>query len=108
MALPPLYKIKNGAKKSYFYSDEELKNANLKGEVTRFKGIGEMDSNELWETTMDPAKRNLIQLTTDNFEETLLIFETLMGSSSAARRAFITENNLLEVSEDYYGEELID
>ena len=108
MALPPLYKVKNGAKKSYFYSDEELKSANLKGEVTRFKGIGEMDSDELWETTMDPAKRNLIQLTTENFEETLLIFETLMGSSSAARRAFITDNNLLEVSEDYYGEELID
>ena len=108
MALPPLYKVKNGAKKSYFYSDEELKSANLKGEVTRFKGIGEMDSDELWETTMDPAKRNLIQLTTENFEETLLIFETLMGASSAARRAFITDNNLLEVSEDYYGEDLID
>jgi DNA gyrase subunit B len=65
-----------------------------------------MDSEELWETTMDPAKRTLIQLTTENFEETLQIFQTLMGKSSAARREFITTNNLLDVTDDFFGEEV--
>jgi DNA gyrase subunit B len=108
MALPPLYRLKSGKTTKYFYSDEELEKSNLKGEVTRFKGIGEMDSEELWETTMDPAKRNLIQLTTENFEETLQIFQTLMGKSSAARRQFITEHNLLDVTDDFFGEEIFD
>ena len=108
MALPPLYKVKSGKKNHYFYSDEELEKSKIKGDVTRFKGIGEMDAEELWETTMDPEKRQLIQLTTDNFDETMQIFNTLMGKSSAARKAFIAENNLLDVDDDFFGEELID
>lgn len=108
MALPPLYKVATKSKNYYFYSDEELNNNSIKGEVTRFKGIGEMSAEELWETTMDPKKRNLIQLTTENFEETLMLFDTLMGKSSATRRAFITENNLLDVSDDYFGEEVME
>lgn len=108
MALPPLYKVATKSKNYYFYSDEELNNNSIKGEVTRFKGIGEMSAEELWDTTMDPKKRNLIQLTTENFEETLMLFDALMGKSSAARRAFITENNLLDVSDDYFGEEVMD
>jgi DNA gyrase subunit B len=108
MALPPLYRVKGKSKTQYFYSDDELTEANLSGEVTRFKGIGEMGSEELWDTTMDPARRNLIQLTTENFEETLQIFSTLMGKSSAARRQFITESNLLDISEDFFGEEIFE
>jgi DNA gyrase subunit B len=85
-----------------------MQESGVKGEITRFKGIGEMDPEELWITTMDPTKRKLIQLTTENYVETLKIFETLMGKSSAARRAFITENNLLDVSDDYFGEEVME
>lgn len=108
MALPPLYRIKSGKTTKYFYSDDELASSEIKGEVTRYKGIGEMDSEELWETTMDPAKRTLIQLTTENFEETLQIFNTLMGKSSSARRQFITESNLLDVTDDFFGEEIFE
>ena len=86
------------------YSDEELKNTKIKGEITRFKGIGEMSSDELWETTMDPEKRKLIQLTTDSFEDTLDLFNRLMGKSSAARREFIESQNLLDTTEDFFGE----
>ena len=108
MALPPLYRVKSGKTTKYFYSDDELASSEVKGEVTRYKGIGEMDSEELWETTMDPTKRTLIQLTTENFEETLQIFNTLMGKSSSARRQFITESNLLDVTDDFFGEEIFE
>ena len=108
MALPPLYKLSSRGKNYYYYTDEELANSKIKGEVTRFKGIGEMDAQELWDTTMDPKQRKLIRLTTDNFDETVELFDTLMGKSSAARRAFINDNDLLEVAGDYFGEEEID
>lgn len=67
-----------------------------------------MSADELWETTMDPKTRTLIQLTTDNLDETLQLFETLMGKSSAARKQFILDSNLLETDDDYYGEEVMD
>lgn len=108
MALPPLYRVKSGKNVKYLYSDEELEAESIKGEVTRFKGIGEMSSDELWDTTMNPETRNLIKLTTDNFEETLKIFAQLMGKSSAARRAFIEQNNLLDVTSDFFGEEVFE
>lgn len=108
IALPPLYKLSSRGKNYYYYTDEELANSKIKGEVTRFKGIGEMDAQELWDTTMDPKQRKLIRLTTDNFDETVELFDTLMGKSSAARRAFINDNDLLEVAGDYFGEEEID
>lgn len=108
IALPPLYKLSSRGKNYYYYTDEELANSKIKGEITRFKGIGEMDAQELWDTTMDPKQRKLIRLTTDNFDETVELFDTLMGKSSAARRAFINDNDLLEVAGDYFGEEEID
>lgn len=108
IALPPLYKLSSRGKNYYYYTDEELANSKIKGEVTRFKGIGEMDAQELWDTTMDPKQRKLIRLTTDSFDETVELFDTLMGKSSAARRAFINDNDLLEVAGDYFGEEEID
>lgn len=106
MALPPLYRVKSGNKAHYFYSDDELDNSKVKGDITRFKGIGEMGADELWDTTMNPETRELIQLTTDNFDESLEIFETLMGRSSAARRQFILENELPEEYGDFFGEEI--
>ena len=108
MALPPLYKLSSRGKNYYYYTDEELANSKIKGEITRFKGIGEMDAQELWDTTMDPKQRKLIRLTTDNFDETVELFDTLMGKSSSVRRAFINDNDLLEVAGDYFGEEEID
>lgn len=108
MALPPLYRVKVGKNYEYFYSDDELAAFSVKGEVTRFKGIGEMSSDELWDTTMNPETRNLIRLTTENFEETLKIFAQLMGPSSAARRAFIESNNLLDITTDFFGEEVFE
>ena len=107
IALPPLYKVSARGKNYYYYSDNELANG-VKGEVTRFKGIGEMSADQLWETTMNPQTRTLIQLTTDNIDETLALFEILMGKSSAARKQFILENNLLDSDDDYYGEEVMD
>lgn len=67
-----------------------------------------MSADQLWETTMNPQTRTLIQLTTDNIDETLALFEILMGKSSAARKQFILENNLLDSDDDYYGEEVMD
>ena len=103
MAIPPLYKIKINGKNRYYYSDTEIKG--IKGEITRFKGIGEMSPDELWETTMSPDKRRVVQLTTGNFDETLKVFEKLMGKSSLARREFIMANDI-DVEDDFYGEEV--
>lgn len=103
-AVPPLFKAKTAKTTQYFFSTDELAKATNKGDVTRFKGIGEMNPKDLWDTTMNPATRKLIQLTTENFEETLAIFQTLMGNSAAARRSFIIENNKLAL-DDYYGED---
>ena len=105
MALPPLYKVKARNKTYYYFSDEELEKG-VKGDVTRFKGIGEMDAQELWDTTMNPKTRTLVQLKTDDFETTERLFDTLMGKSSAARKNFIINNNLLDDADDFYGEEI--
>jgi DNA gyrase subunit B len=104
MAVPPLFKSKTAKTTKYFYSTEELAAATNKGDVTRFKGIGEMNPQDLWDTTMNPASRKLIQLTTENFEETLVLFDVLMGKSAAARRAFIVRNNELALADDYFGD----
>lgn len=107
VAVSPLYKVTNGRTTKFFFSTEEMEQSDFKGEITRFKGIGELNSDELWTTTMDPKNRHLIQITTDNFDETLELFQTLMGKSAAARRAFIEANDLLEVSDDtdFFGED---
>lgn len=105
MAVPPLFKAKTAKTTQYFYSTEELEKASNKGDVTRFKGIGEMNPQDLWDTTMNPATRKLVQVTTENFEDSLALFEILMGSSAAARRNFIIKNNELTLDEDVYGED---
>ncbi len=93
VAVPPLYLVRNGKRKRYAYSDEELA-ATLKelgedSEVQRYKGLGEMNPEQLWETTMDPARRTLLRVELEDAEEAERVFRTLMGDQVEPRRQFI-------------------
>ena len=101
MAMPPLYKLKQGKKERYAYTDEERDNIlrrlesenKTKIDIQRYKGLGEMNAEQLWETTMNAETRTLIQVTVDHImeEETNVRFRELMGSEVEHRRRFITE-----------------
>jgi len=101
MAMPPLYKLKQGKKERYAYTDEERDNIlrrlesenKTKIDIQRYKGLGEMNADQLWETTMNAETRTLIQVTVDHImeEETNIRFRELMGSEVEHRRKFITE-----------------
>jgi len=97
IAKPPLYQIKSGKKVTYLHSDEELEQYRNESTgnftVKRFKGLGEMNPRELWETTMDPEKRILKAISVRDDLEADEIFSTLMGSDVAQRRDFIWENS---------------
>lgn len=97
IAKPPLYQMKTGKKIRYFYTDAELEQfrATQNGgfSLKRFKGLGEMNPRELWETTMNPENRILKQVEIRDAMEADTIFSTLMGSDVALRRDFIWENS---------------
>ena len=95
-ALPPLYRIRKGQKDHYVYTSEELKKElggnTESGNVTRFKGLGEMSSTQLWDTTMNPKSRKIKKIFIEDAVEADKVFSMLMGDDVQARKTFIQEN----------------
>jgi DNA gyrase subunit B len=95
IAQPPLYRVKVGSQVHYLKDDaglDALKKEHPKVKPTRFKGLAEMNAQELWETTMNPATRTLLQVEMEDAARAEEVFVTLMGDDVASRKAFIQQN----------------
>ena len=109
-AVPPLYKLTRGKTTRLAFSEDERDdisaelrggNSNVKVDISRFKGLGEMDPHELWETTMDPTRRTLKQITLEDAVEADKIFTVLMGEKVEPRREYIERNAHYAVNLDF-------
>jgi DNA gyrase subunit B len=96
IAQPPLYRVKKGKKTYYIYSEKGLEDLLKKignAEIQRYKGLGEMNPEQLWETTMDPKRRILVQVTLEDALQAEQLFSVLMGEDVEARKQFIIEHS---------------